>query len=110
MQDPTSRLQAMRRVYSLGGLDESDLAGSWLQQFVTWIGEAESAGIREPNAMVFATAGADGRPSARTVLLKGIDESGFVLFTNHRSRKGREAAANPRASLVFPWVDLQRQV
>jgi pyridoxamine 5'-phosphate oxidase len=100
----------MRQTYSLGGLDETMLADTWLAQFLKWIAEAEAAGIREPNAMVLATAAADGRPSARTVLLKGVDTAGFVLYTNRLSRKGREAAINPQASLVFPWIDLQRQV
>lgn len=108
--DATARLQSMRQIYSLGGLDESALAGTWLEQFLRWIAEAEAAGIREPNAMLFATADAEGHPSARTVLLKGVDEQGFVLYTNHNSRKGRDAAANPHGSLVFPWIDLQRQI
>jgi pyridoxamine 5'-phosphate oxidase len=108
--DATTRLQAMRQTYSLGGLDETMLAAGWLEQFLRWIAEAEAAGIREPNAMVLATADADARPSARTVLLKGVDERGLTFFTNRMSRKGRELSANPQASLVFPWIDLQRQV
>jgi pyridoxamine 5'-phosphate oxidase len=100
----------MRRAYELGGLDVADLAGDWLTQLRRWLAEAVEAGVTEPNAMVLATASADGRPSARTVLLKGVDEDGLVLFTNYDSRKGREMAANPAVSLVFPWIDLQRQV
>jgi pyridoxamine 5'-phosphate oxidase len=100
----------MRRAYELGGLDVGDLAGDWLTQLRRWLAEAVEAGVTEPNAMVLATASADGRPSARTVLLKGVDEDGLVLFTNYDSRKGREMAANPAVSLVFPWIDLQRQV
>lgn len=101
---------AMRRSYELGGLTESDLAADWPTQFGRWFADAVAAGLTEPNAMVLGTAAPDGRPSARTVLLKGWDDRGFVLFTNYGSRKGRESAANAYASLVFPWIDLQRQV
>lgn len=104
------RLAAMRRSYEAAGLSEHELAPDWPAQFRRWFAEAEAAGLVEPNAMVLATAAPDGRPSARTVLLKGLDERGFVLFTNLGSRKGREALANPYASLLFPWVPLQRQV
>jgi pyridoxamine 5'-phosphate oxidase len=101
----------MRREYLAGhGLDESELAADWLTQFGRWLADAVSADLTEPNAMVFATADADGRPSARTVLLKAYDARGFTLFTNYTSRKGAEAAANPHASLVFPWYPLRRQV
>ena len=91
-------------------LDATDLAGSWLEQFERWQAEFAGAGAHEPTAMVLATAAADGQPSARTVLLKGVDERGFEFFTNLASRKGRELAENPRASLLFPWYELQRQV
>ncbi|WP_131769243.1 pyridoxamine 5'-phosphate oxidase [Candidatus Frankia datiscae] len=110
--DPASQ----RRHYSAGGLDESDLATTWMAQFARWFAEASAvaaepgSALPEPNAMVFATADARGRPSARTVLLKGFDERGFTLFTNLGSRKGREAAANPYGSLVFPWYALERQI
>jgi pyridoxamine 5'-phosphate oxidase len=100
----------MRREYSGGELDERDLAGDWPTQFGRWLGECTEAGLPEPNAMVVATAGPDGRPSARTVLLKGYDAAGFVFFTNYESRKGAELAANPQASLVFPWFAMFRQV
>jgi pyridoxamine 5'-phosphate oxidase len=100
----------MRRSYRRMGLSEDDLAPTWLRQFEHWLADAVAAGMAEPNAMVLATATPDGRPSARTVLLKGVDDDGFVLYTNRDSRKGREAAANPRAALLFPWHDLQRQV
>jgi len=92
------------------GLRESDLAGSWLEQFSGWLQDAQAAPVVEPGAMVLATADAEGQPSARTVLLKGLDSRGFEFFTNLDSRKGRELAANPRASLVFPWYALHRQV
>jgi pyridoxamine 5'-phosphate oxidase len=91
-------------------LAESELASGWLAQFERWRAELPAAALAEPDAMVLATADASGRPSARTVLLKGVDERGFEFFTNLDSRKGRELAENPRASLVFPWYPLRRQV
>src|SRR4051794_2020514 len=105
-----ARLAAMRRSYSLGGLAESDLAADWLTQLGRWLGEAEDGGVLEPNAMVLATAAPDGAPSARTVLLKGLDERGLAFYTAFDSRKGGELNADPRAALMFPWVELQRQV
>ena len=107
--DP-SRLARLRRSYQLGGLAEADLAADPIEQFGRWLKAAVAAELREPNAMVVATAGTDGQPSARTVLLKAYDERGFTFFTHYGSRKGREAAANPRGSLVFPWIELERQV
>jgi pyridoxamine 5'-phosphate oxidase len=98
----------LRRDYARAGLSESDLAPTWPQQFDRWFGEA--AGLLEPNAVVLATASPDAVPSARTVLLKAYDERGLVVFTNLTSRKGREALANPSATLLFPWVELERQV
>jgi pyridoxamine 5'-phosphate oxidase len=83
---------------------------SWLEEFRRWHDMARAAGIAEPEAMVLATADAQGRPSARTVLLRGLDERGFVFFTNYESRKGTELAANPHAALVFGWYAIQRQV
>lgn len=101
-------LADLRRDYQLAGLAESDLSDSWLDQFRLWL--AQASGVREPNAVVLGTTTSDGVPSARTVLLKGVDERGFTVFTNLSSRKGREAQANPHASLVFPWYELERQV
>lgn len=106
----TDHLAGMRRSYELGGLDAAALAPTWLAQFERWLADAVAAGITEPNAMVFATADREGAPSARTVLLKGLDARGFVLYTNFGSRKGVQATANPRAALTFPWIALQRQV
>jgi pyridoxamine 5'-phosphate oxidase len=106
----TPDLSDMRRAYSAAGLDERDLKQTWLEQFRCWLAEVIAAGLTEPTAMVLSTAAPGGRPSARTVLLKAVDERGFVLYTNLRSRKGREIAENPRAALVFPWIELQRQV
>lgn len=101
----------MRRDYTeRSGLLETDLAADWIGQFTRWFAEARAAGLPEPNAMIVATADAEARPSARTVLLKAYDERGFVFFTNYRSRKGVEALSNPVASLVFPWFPMQRQV
>jgi pyridoxamine 5'-phosphate oxidase len=92
------------------GLSEEELAGDWPTQFGRWFAQAIEAGLPEPNAMVLGTADATGRPSARTVLLKGYDVRGFVFFTNYTSRKGEELTVNPYASLVFPWYALHRQV
>jgi pyridoxamine 5'-phosphate oxidase len=99
-----------RREYETPGLTEEDLADEWPTQFGRWLAEAIDAEFPEPNAMVLATADASGRPSARSVLLKGYDVRGFVFFTNYESRKGTELAVNPYASLVFPWYALHRQV
>jgi pyridoxamine 5'-phosphate oxidase len=99
----------MRRSYAGAGLGESSVAATWFEQFRRWFSEAAEA-LTEPNAMVLATVGPGGRPNARTVLLKAYDESGLVFYTNSTSAKGRELAANPVATVVFPWIPLQRQV
>jgi len=103
-------LADQRRDYNLSGLSEEDLASDPFRQFEQWFQEAEAARIPEPNAMVCSLADRNGRPSSRTVLLKGIDGRGFVFFSNYESRKGRELAENPRASLLFPWIAQERQV
>lgn len=103
-------LADLRRDYSLAGLTEKDLAKDPFRQFEKWFQEAEGAKIPEPNAMIMSSVGADGRPSGRTVLLKGFDGRGFVFYSNYESRKGRELEGNPHASLVFPWIVLERQV
>ncbi|MFF4651722.1 pyridoxamine 5'-phosphate oxidase [Streptomyces sp. NPDC001380] len=100
----------MRRQYSAAGLAEHELAHDPVTQFGRWFAEAGAAGIHEPNAMVLSTADAAGRPSSRTVLLKGYDARGFVFFTNYGSRKAAELDANPHASLLFPWHPVARQV
>jgi pyridoxamine 5'-phosphate oxidase len=100
----------LRRDYSLAGLSETDLAKDPFRQFEKWFQEAGAAKIPEPNAMTLSTADREGRPSSRTVLLKGLDGRGFVFYGNYESRKGRELAANPRASLLFPWIAIERQV
>jgi pyridoxamine 5'-phosphate oxidase len=103
-------LSDLRREYSLAGLKESDLDPNPLTQFDKWFQQALAAGLPEPNAMTLATATLDGKPSARIVLLKGLDERGFVFFTNYESQKGRELSANPQAALVCYWIELERQV
>jgi pyridoxamine 5'-phosphate oxidase len=103
-------LADLRKEYSLTGLVERDLARDPFRQFEKWFQEAEAAKLIEPNAMILATADGEGRPSARTVLLKAIDGRGFVFYTNYEGRKGRELAVNARAALVFPWHALERQV
>ena len=91
-------------------IDEATLDTDPIRQFQRWFDDAVAAGIEEPHAMTLATAAVDGTPSARMVLMKGVDNRGFTFFTNYRSDKGRELAANPRAALVFRWLPLQRQV
>ena len=100
----------IRREYERGVLSESDLTKDPLALFRRWLDAAISAQVNEPTAMTLATATPDGIPSARTVLLKGVDEGGFVFFTNYGSRKGRELAANGECALVFLWKPLERQV
>jgi pyridoxamine 5'-phosphate oxidase len=100
----------LRREYSRASHDESDVDRDPVAQFRKWFAEALSCELREPTAMALATVGAGGRPSSRMVLLKGFDARGFVFYTNYESRKGRELAANPHASLLFFWAELERQV
>jgi pyridoxamine 5'-phosphate oxidase len=107
---PREDLARLRREYGDHGLDTPDLADDPLEMFQRWFDDTVDAGLHEPNAMVVASVSGDGRPSARMVLLKGLDERGFVFYTNLDSRKGAEIAANPAVSLLFPWHDLQRQV
>jgi pyridoxamine 5'-phosphate oxidase len=103
-------LTDLRKEYIMNGLNEADLDRDPIRQFQIWFDQALSAGLAEPNAMTLATATPDGRPSARLVLIKGVDERGFVFYTNYASRKGRDLAANPYAALVFYWAELERQV
>ena len=100
----------LRKDYRHATLDLTDVAADPLAQFDRWFREAQSAGTPEPNAMTLATADAGGVPSARILLLKGSDHHGFVFYTNYASRKGADLAANPKASLLFHWVELERQV
>jgi pyridoxamine 5'-phosphate oxidase len=103
-------LAELRKNYSLGSLDVVDADHDPIRQFETWFQQAVDAKLPEPNTMTLATVDPRGRPSARIVLIKGVDERGFVFFTNYESRKGRELAANPYASLLFYWIELERQV
>lgn len=103
-------IQGLRREYTDHGLDAHELAPDPLDQFRFWFKQACDAGIREPNAMVLATVRDDGSPASRVLLLKAFDARGFTFFTNLASDKGRDLSARPRASLTFPWVDLERQV
>jgi len=91
-------------------LDEASLPAEPLQLVAAWLGDAEASGMTDPNAMTLATAGADGRPSARTVLLRGADDAGFRFFTNAGSLKGRQLAENRQAQLLFYWRELGRQI
>ncbi len=100
----------IRTDYKRGALDEEHADTDAIRQFARWWDEAVAAEVLEVNAMTLATADAQGRPAARTVLLKGFDDAGFVFYTNYESRKGLELAANPRACLLFFWPELERQV
>jgi pyridoxamine 5'-phosphate oxidase len=103
-------LADLRKNYSRGALDATDVDPNPVNQFHTWFAQALDAKLPEPNAMTLATVDSQGRPSARIVLIKGADERGVVFFTNYDSRKGRELAANSAASLLFHWIELERQV
>ena len=100
----------MRRGYTSGRLLEGDLATDPFDEFRGWLHDAVTAGLPEPNAMVLSTVGADGRPSSRTVLLKGFDDHAFVFFTNRTSRKATQISENAHVSLCFPWIAMERQV
>jgi pyridoxamine 5'-phosphate oxidase len=104
------QVAALRVHYADIGLHRADLAADPIDQFARWLAEVVDLGIPEPNAMVLSSVDADGQPSSRHVLLKDVGVDGFVFFTNYGSRKGRELAANPRASLCFPWFCIGRQV
>lgn len=96
--------------YGVEKLDEGDLAGDPISQFVAWLAEAAERQVYEPNAMVLATIDPDGAPSIRTVLLRAVDDRGFAFYTDSSSRKGRALLANPVVAAVFPWYTLHRQV
>src|SRR5688500_7833327 len=103
-------LAALRRDYALSTLSEADVDPDPIRQFERWFADAVSAQVLEPNATTLATASRDGVPSARIVLLKGVDVRGFVFFTDYRSRKSAELTENPLAALVFLWKEIERQV
>ena len=105
-----SELSRFRVSYDRGQLLEQDLQPAPLAQFELWLQEAVAAGVPEPNAMTLATVNGAGQPVARIVLLKGVDAAGFRFFTNYGSRKAKALEENPRVSLLFAWIALQRQV
>ncbi len=104
------RIADLRKSYERAELDENAAAPNPLPQFETWLQQAIDAEVPEPNAMTVATVSAEGRPSTRVVLIKGVDERGIVWYTNFNSRKGQELAGNPMAALQFHWVELERVV
>lgn len=104
------QISDLRREYALAGLRRNDLDPDPLKQFSRWFGQAVEANVLEPNAMTLASVDGTGQPSSRTVLLKAVDERGFSFYTNYDSRKGRELAANGKASLTFFWGGIERQV
>jgi|SoiMethySBSTD1v2_1073268.scaffolds.fasta_scaffold500707_2 pyridoxamine 5'-phosphate oxidase len=106
----TLDLAALRRDYALATLDERDVDADPIRQFERWFADAAAARVPEPNAMTLSTATRDGVPSARIVLLKGVDANGFAFYTDYRSRKGAELAENPLAALTFLWKEIERQV
>lgn len=103
-------LSDWRREYTIGGLHRKDLLEDPFQQFDRWLRQAHESGIDDVNAMSLATSSSRGEPTIRTVLLKYVDESGFVFFTNYESAKARQIGENPRVALLFPWLPLERQV
>lgn len=103
-------IAALRREYKLAALSETDVDADPIVQFERWFQTARDVDCLEPNAMTLATCTPDAYPSARVVLLKGVDSRGFVFFTDYRSRKGQELTDNPHASLCFFWPELERQV
>ena len=104
------RIADLRKSYERAELDESAAASLPQAQFEAWLQQAIAAQLPEPNAMTLATVGADGRPSTRIVLIKGVDARGLVWYTNFNSRKGQELALHPVAALQFHWVELERVV
>lgn len=103
-------LESLRSNYALSGLHETDLLGNPFQQFQRWLEQAIAAELPEPNAMTLATLSKEGKPIARMVLLKGLDEKGFVFYTNYDSAKGKQLTETDSAALVFWWAGLERQV
>jgi pyridoxamine 5'-phosphate oxidase len=103
-------IASLRNEYRKAELTEELLNTNPFLQFQKWMEEAVKSDLYEPTAMILSTADQHGAPSSRTVLLKMYDERGFVFFTNYQSRKGREIGENPQVSLLFPWLDLERQV
>lgn len=105
-----AKVDHLREDYQRGALERKDLIDDPVAQFNAWISAAIEDELAEPNAMTLATVDAEGRPNARIVLLKGYDESGFIFYTNYESQKGKELEVNPYATLVFNWLEHERQV
>lgn len=103
-------IQDLRRNYKLKSLDQKEVDTNPFEQFSVWFEEAMKSELPEPNSMILATATKDGKPSARALLLKGFDEKGFIFYTNYESRKGKELEENDNASMLFFWVELERQI
>jgi pyridoxamine 5'-phosphate oxidase len=110
VERPPLPIADLRQPYQRATLLESEMSSDPLVQFQAWFAEAIAAEIPEPNAMTLSTVSVEGKPSARIVLLKGIENGGFVFYTNYRSRKGQELAQTPYAALTFLWLPLERQV
>jgi pyridoxamine 5'-phosphate oxidase len=106
----TEWLAGLRREHTTGAFTEADAHPDPFEQFRAWLGDAHAAGIMQPNAMTLSTIDEHGHPDARIVLLKGLDDRGLVFYTHRTSRKGRELAAHPHASLTFFWDSLERQI
>jgi pyridoxamine 5'-phosphate oxidase len=105
-----TKLADLRKSYMKGSLSEEDVEANPIDQFNIWFDQARHAELPEPNAMTVASVDANGKPSARVVLIKEVTQAGFVFFTNYESRKGQALTANPHAALLFFWPELERQV
>ncbi|TXI13100.1 MAG: pyridoxamine 5'-phosphate oxidase [Polynucleobacter sp.] len=105
-----SKLADLRKSYMKGSLSEEDVKANPIDQFHIWFDQAQHAELPEPNAMTVASVDANGKPSARVVLIKEVTHDGFVFFTNYESRKGQALTANPHAALLFFWPELERQI
>ncbi|MFQ5445960.1 MAG: pyridoxamine 5'-phosphate oxidase [Saprospiraceae bacterium] len=103
-------ISSMREEFTRAGLSRKDLLPDPVRQFEKWFKQTEASGLEMPNAMTLATASGKGQPSVRTVLLKYFDKDGFVFYTNYGSAKARDIAENPKVALLFPWLELERQV
>ena len=110
MSKVTEKVKHLRMDYAKAQLDEHSVEADPFTQFRHWFDQAMEANLPEPHAVALATCGADGQPSARIVLLRGLEPSGFVFFTNYLSDKGQDLAENPKASMCFFWQELERQV
>jgi pyridoxamine 5'-phosphate oxidase len=110
MMEHKQDVEALRREYSRLTLMEENIAANPAEQFAVWFRQALAADLPDANAMTLATANTSGKPSARIVLLKGFDQSGFRFYTNYQSRKGQELEENPQASACFFWSELERQI